>query len=119
MKTTKCILSVFAVVFTIASHAQNWTSGLNSGGSNSQTSTDVAESPGGSKVVVGTYTRGNAVFGTITLNWLTGSSDPFNVTPNGFIVKYSSSNSVLVATRIAASAGVTISSVTTSSNGDI
>lgn len=119
MKTTKCILSVFAVVFTIASHAQNWTSGLNSGGSNSQTSTDVAESPGGSKVVVGTYTRGNAVFGTITLNWLTGSSDPFNVTPNGFIVKYSSSNSVLVATRIAASAGVTISSVTTSSNGYI
>jgi hypothetical protein len=120
MKTTKCILSVFAVVFTVASHAQNWTSGLNSGGSNSQTSTDVAESPGGSKVVVGTYTRGNALFGTITLNWLTGyPSDPFNVTPNGFIVKYSSTNSVLAATRIAASAGVTISSVTTSSNGNI
>ncbi|WP_343633638.1 T9SS type A sorting domain-containing protein [Fluviicola sp.] len=117
---TKCILSVFAVVFTIASHAQNWTSGLNSGGSNSQTSTDVAESPGGSKVVVGTYTRGNALFGTITLNWLTGyPSDPFDVTPNGFIVKYSSTNSVLVATRIAASAGVTISSVTTASNGYI
>lgn len=120
MKTT-CILSgVFAVVFAVTSHAQNWTSGLNSGGSNSQTSTDVAESPGGSKVVVGTYTRGNALFGTISLNWLTGyPSDPFNVTPNGFIVKYSSSNSVLIATRIAASAGVTISSVTTSGNGYI
>ncbi len=120
MKTTKCILSVFTLIFTVATHAQNWTSGINSGGSNSQTSTDVTEAPGGSKVVVGTYTRGNALFGTTTLNWLTGyPSDPFNVTPNGFIVKYSSTNSVLVATRIAASAGVTISSVTTSSNGNI
>ncbi|MNK09810.1 Beta-propeller repeat protein [compost metagenome] len=119
MKAIRCILSLTALFFTVAVHAQNWTSGLNSGGPATQNSTDVSEEISGSKALVGTYTRGPAVFGSRTLNWSTGSSDPFNTTPNGFIVRYSTYNNVLWATRIASSAGATISSVTTDGGGNI
>ncbi len=119
MKTTKCILSVAAFVFSVAVHAQNWTSAVNSGGANNQTATDVAEGSGGTTLVVGTYTGGTATFGSRTLNWVTGSSDPFSTTPNGFLVRYSIYNSVLWATRIVSSAGVVISSVATDNSGNI
>lgn len=119
MKRVKCILSLAAFVFSVAVHAQNWTSVANSGGANNQTSTDVAEGSGGTTLVVGTYTGGTATFGSRTLNWVTGSSDPLSTTTNGFIARYSIYNSVLWATRIVSSAGVVISSVATDDNGNI
>lgn len=115
MKTKKMILSLAAFVLSVAVHAQNWNSGFITGGANQQTATDVS----GQRVVVGTYTRGTATFGTKTLNWVTGSSDPFNTTPNGFIVGYNTSNNVMWANRITSSAGVIISSVATTSSGQI
>lgn len=121
MKTKKRILSLLAIAFSVAVHAQNWTSGVNSGGPYTQVATDVAEGNAGTSIVVGNYYHGRAIFGPDTLDWLTGYSGPTVINPNGFIVRYNPNNTVSWATKITSSspAGVSISSVTTSSNGQI
>ncbi|WP_343637609.1 T9SS type A sorting domain-containing protein [Fluviicola sp.] len=110
-------LVILAAGLTWTAHAQNWSTAVNSGGANTQSSTGVAEQMDGSKVVVGTY-RGNSLFGTYSLPWVTFSSDPTNSNLNSFIVKYKPNNTIEWATRICSAYGAQISSVSTDNSGN-
>lgn len=108
---------ILAAGLSSSAFTQNWSSAVNSGGSNTQTSTGIEEQMDGSRVVVGTY-RGNSLFGTYSLPWVTFSSDPYNTNLNSFIVKYKPNNTIEWATRICSAYGAQISSVSTDNSGN-
>ena len=101
-----------------SAHAQNWSAAVNSGGANTQTTTGVVEQMDGSRIVVGTY-KGNSLFGSYSLPWVTFSSDPYNSNLNSFIVKYKPNNTIEWATRICSGYVAHISSVSTDNSGNI
>lgn len=121
MKTLKIILA-FILVASLQTmlYSQHWITGVNGGGPNNTGFPGrIAETSDGSKIVTGSYRFGSAIFGSYTLPWMKQSSDPLITTYNSFIVKYSPSNSVVWATRIASIGSVSINSVELDPAGNI
>lgn len=116
MKVIKLTFALMILLIGAPSFAQYWSTGISSGGPGTQTPTGVAEMPDGSRIVIGTYRYGHTQFGDYPLLHSNGNNSP---TRNGFIVKYSSTNSVLWATRITTASDIDLSSVCVDNSGNI
>lgn len=119
MNHKKLTSLIVILLLTITGYTQNWSWGLNAGGTESQYTRDIVNDGSGNQIVVGTYSHGSAVFGAYTLPWETHSTDPNNTNINSYIVKYNSSHSIVWATRITSPYDAEVSSVAADNAGNI